>query len=397
MTWRQCIFGKLVGPDGTVLAGCEHNWTGYTSELPEEVRRLRPSHLGIGIDDRIDWSDYPWRDARGALALRPLRLGDHWHLLAARVRGRQEKGNIGRYYTQACYLLAPLETVRDIDLFCLPQVLKAEPMHKQDFALTPVAVQSPVDPPLPAGWFDQVRPLLEPLVSGREVAVQDWDSQPDDFFRVMLWCMACLPAAIRWRVPLGVGLYKILADYALGHGMTAVDGVRRIRDKWKGIDDIDLSAGKWYADWIAGKTTNVTTVSQLHTCVEKLMPELKPRMALEGNIQWQEAVKVLQELRLSGMLVHWLQADAKPDKTPICRLQYFQEAPIAAAVQALRQAPPAGVVASFISETVQRDLETRLAQRHDYLWTIRGRGRHVVGATTCRSGIALLRFRPLSA
>src|SRR5262249_7437063 len=151
-----------------------------------------------------------------------------------------------RYYTETRHAVAPVVTTDFGDLFALTAALRAVPLREKTTALAPFTTVGP-DVPLRPDWFTSVRPFLEAVVSGQRVAVIDPALPPEQFFERALTCLACLPGTLRWRMPIGCGLYDVPSEdsdkmrFALVHGAKGSGRLRWENEAFRA--GANLSAG----------------------------------------------------------------------------------------------------------------------------------------------------------
>lgn len=266
--WWQVSYGKITpcGKDDAVVTGSEHRCTGRSAELPADIaRQCFPHKVGIGTSDQFKWKDHPWK--RGGLILRPVFHGQ-WHLLAGRIRGRSEEGeNIpGRLYTQARYLIAPISSIESfIELSFSELIADTEVKIDVDLPRVEVGTDATASQPLEETWLHTTSPILEALLCGESFSLQDRDIEPDEFLHTAMTCLACLPADVRWRIPVGCGMFMI-EGVGIGHGLRAVGGVRKVNGEIRGNEALDSDARRKaqdYIDWLDTITQNESQLTRV--------------------------------------------------------------------------------------------------------------------------------------
>src|SRR5262249_24430794 len=145
------------------------------------------------------------------------------YVIAYRVRPCPQggKGSRTARFIQAHYLVSRAGEGVERDVWGLLPQLRADPMTREDSNLQAPEIGS-TKPRLPAGGLVAVRPCLRRLLSGEAFAIRDVERAPEAVMETFLRCLACLPAAVRWRVPLAAGLYRVEpSHWGLAHGLKA--------------------------------------------------------------------------------------------------------------------------------------------------------------------------------
>ncbi|MGC3970379.1 MAG: hypothetical protein QM775_24510 [Pirellulales bacterium] len=332
-TWRQVVYGKLVkttAPDSDIV-GEDYCQTGTSKNAPRELAHwCYPDRVGIYVDDQKGWtSDYKWWAEPGALVVRPVIAEGRPYVVAACLRGRYEEPNAKRrIFTYGHYLTSPGEQGARLPLIDLPADLKPRLLtHKTE--LEPVVLEER-DRELSVDWLDDAEPLLSAILSGQAVAATG-DLRPTEFFRQAMNAIACLPGALRWRIPVGAGLCKLNVDeIALGHGMSTRCPTRLRGLEWTGGADVEperLHRAKEYATWARAELKGCRRLSEVVDTVDRAFPHLAsfdaiPVAATEStssknHVDWRGAVTLFQEELRQEVLLRELSQDlAKPATAP---------------------------------------------------------------------------------
>lgn len=312
--WPRFAHGKLVrAPDGEIV-GPDYTTLGRSAAppFPEVTRAVQPDTLGLpGLGSG---SAYPegWAD-HGAMLLRPAFTagGQPWYLV---TRYRLVEEYPGKPATRS-YALSMTVAVepKELDFPVLFQSAARpgiEQFPAKNLSLPPLAVPEAARVPLPAGWFDRVRPWLVALASGRPSGWHEPDTPIDGFLEQALWAVACLPAAIRWRVPVAAGVYTVpAADKAqLVYALT-------LSHKPRAAGTADTGTGEAYADWFAGATDNgvaCRTVQDVLAVVGREFPDLAAWDDIPPADDWRQAVKAIGELKDLKRLQDWADRPTGP-------------------------------------------------------------------------------------
>ena len=228
------------------------------------------------------------------------------------MRGEGPGGKSGRLFHQTTYLLLPLERLTDpLDLFGLPAAAQNDLLAEKRSDLRRIRVAA-VNEELRPGWFDELtQTVLAAIVSGHGIAVCDFSKSPDWFFALGLRCCACLPAAVRWRVPVGVGFFESPAGFGFAHGQGVRGKVKVVEGRLKQADDAPLTEGMEYVEWIRPAAEQAGSVRDLIEKVDTRFarlgePDLSRRDGLAGlrpEQSWTEAVSYVGEVvRLGAQL-----------------------------------------------------------------------------------------------
>ncbi len=312
--WPRFAHGKLVkAPDGEIV-GPDYTTLGRSAAppFPEVTRAVQPDTLGLpGLGSG---SAYPegWAD-HGAMLFRPAYTagGQPWYLV---TRYRLVEEYPGKPATRS-YALSMTVAVepKELDFPVLFQSAARpgiEQFPAKNLSLPPLAVPEAARVPLPAGWFDRVRPWLVALASGRPFGSHEPDTPIDGFLEQALWAVACLPAAIRWRVPVAAGVYTVpAADKAqLVYALT-------LSHKPRAAGTADTGTGEAYADWFAGATENgaaCRTVQDVLAVVGREFPDLATWDDIPPADDWRQAVKAIGELKDLKRLQDWADRPTGP-------------------------------------------------------------------------------------
>lgn len=308
-TWPRLVFGKLVQFDGgPILPEYEHSYTGKSPDFPQPLVPLcHPSRSRAGLEHDEDWLVYPWR-SEGCLLVGPV-VADTIYMLAQRELRLPEKPLPGsRMFTQVAYAALPAADWNPGLLPSLSQALQAAPMTREDMEMPPLET-APAGPfVLPDGWLEFAAPLLEVVMSGHAIAVQDHATTTSSALDRFTACLAALPPALSWRVAVGAGLGRLAGQVVLGHGLYA-SGLR-IVDGVPDVGHADISAGREYVSWLRSRCASCRTLEELHATVTRLLPSFRRWDAIDPGLDWQAvAARVVTDLREEHRVAHveqWL-------------------------------------------------------------------------------------------
>lgn len=239
-SWYQLKYSKLISEvNGAIVAGSGNGPKGCSAPIDFLKDRCIPTAIGTGpesrsLDSRHAWmklwpSDVTTKEQCsyriGALAYRPYRIEGKTIGIACRVRQRPEdgEGGGGRHFVVAHYLVQVAEGLANLPLIPLPTYLCTEPPLREE-NWKPLSVPE-ANEQLPPNWLTLVEPMLSSVLAGRLYHTSDGD--PEDFYHRTMWCLACLPGSLRWRVAFGCGMYRIDRSIIFGHGMpgTGLEGL----------------------------------------------------------------------------------------------------------------------------------------------------------------------------
>ncbi len=299
MIWEQCRYGKIVQTvDGPIVKGSEHDVTGFSVGFARSLEdHCRPDVVGIGASEQFIWQDHPWFERGGGIIVKPLEVeGASW-VVACRVRGLSEggRGLPGRIFTQAHYLVVSASAWSAASASQLDQVLRAEPTTGIEKDLPAVTTDDDMflDGDLPPDWLTEAGDVLEVLMSGHGLSVQDWKREHAEFLDLASLCLCALPRAMAWRVTVGTGLIEMDGSVAIANGMRAMDGVRVIAGERRGDDDIDLTPGRRYVAWLEQVARDCSTPRQLTEAVASALPLHAAYDAIPIEASWQEAARLV--------------------------------------------------------------------------------------------------------
>ncbi len=270
--WEQFVFGKLVQRPGGPIVGADHGCTARSPGFPKGlVLTAHPGHTGIGIGTSFDWNKYPWQDTPGGFVARPVHDGDQAWVLAGRMRARPEDGEgcTGRRYTQAHYAAVPAEHWRPTALVALLPQLTTVPATEKDHQLPTLETDAPTLE-LPANWLQTITPILETVMSGHGISIQNWNTTPDEQVCLLAVCLSALPTSLAWRLDIGAGVVDMDGSFAIAHGMRAVKGVRIFKGERRGVEALDLSAGRAYVEWLRTVVDDCHSTEQLRQRIASL-------------------------------------------------------------------------------------------------------------------------------
>jgi hypothetical protein len=297
---EQFVYGKLVThPGGPIVPGSEHRCTGRSTGFPRELDPFcHPSRLGLGDRDARRWGQCGWRDEGGVVSLGVVTPSGAW-VLAARLRERSEEGEgvEGRLYAQGLYAALPASVYRWDTLLRAAPALQAVPREQYDMALPPLVVPgTPVDDTLPADWLEQVSLYLRGALSGEPVNVQEWVLKPVAFLHRMSWALAAVPAALRWRLPIGAGMLTMERATAMAYGVAALGGLRVIGGVPRNAAEVDLTRGDRYVQWLSALASGCTTTGELAASVARELPQLDTFDAIDPAVTWIDAARQVADV-----------------------------------------------------------------------------------------------------
>ena len=319
--WHVLHHGKLMVPKtDSIVQGSATGFTttAQSAEFPPELKAFcDPRHAGV--TDQTIWVNFHWLREQSTLALRPACQNGRWYLYAIRlyVRGEDTGGKSGRYFHQTAHLFLPLSELKNpLDLLALNQKAKSRFSAEKELNLPRVEVAGE-DASLPKGWFDRkCQLLLAAVVSEQAIAVRGLEKDPDIFFLQALCCAACLPASIRWRVPIGSGFFETPEGFGIAHGQNVKGKVRYVEgDLRKG--DVSLERGEEYVEWIKPEADKAASVSELMTLIDKKFAALPgPNLAVINGISdekaplpWTQVMPILREAMQFGKLKEALETE----------------------------------------------------------------------------------------
>ncbi|HEY1599712.1 MAG TPA: hypothetical protein VGG64_08930, partial [Pirellulales bacterium] len=307
--WWQVVYGKLVESEhGPILRQSEHHQSAVSVDIPDRIATLcYPERVGIGTDDLLHgWGRYRWPDGPGGFVYTPKVVGDRYYVLAARVRGRFEIPQLkDRLYTQAYYLANDPDAAATWPLLDWWGCLVARPsLRNETIGRRSLATR---DAPVPANALAMIGPMLSRILAGHAFVATEEEVQPEAFYLQIRLALACLPAALRWRIPVGAGLFVIDRDrMAIAQGMETKDAAAQ-----PAAPLLDEDAIQEYIAGVAAILKSSSTLSQVMQAVDRWIPELSAWQVLSGSTppspDWRDAVarfaEYWQEVRL---LCRWL-------------------------------------------------------------------------------------------
>lgn len=279
---QQYKYGKILqSPDGPIVPGCEHGSTGRSSGLPNGTsvhpNDLFPNYISGNIEG------YPWREEGGEIIKRLIEKNGIQYVVVARQMLRPEDGENRaheRRYTEMHQLVIP---AKEWSIAVVPQladILKAKGVTKIDNAMPVIELRTDIlDRSLPEGWLDSyVKELILNAVSGKPIALQDWDVKEKDFLQKLFYCFICLPENIARQISFGAGLG--LADsqdskVRIAQTKRARRSLRKIGGEWRGTVPEDATFGQRYLMAVVQATGNCTTPRQVMRAISNIPQDIK--------------------------------------------------------------------------------------------------------------------------
>ena len=291
MEWKQFVFGKLIQyPEGPIVQGFEHECTGKTQSVPVEVTsQLSPSCIGPGISDLTNWELYPWIE-KGGLAIECVFISDSPWLILCRARGRTERGEgkVGRWYTQAHYLISKPTDFDPIALCAIFEYAKATPMVERNFDLPCVTTKN-FGTQLKEGWISYIAPILRYLLSGIPFAISSSKVSMEELEELAHLLYVSLPRSISWKltIKLGADVFSE-GDAAFGVAHKVMSGprmigfslgdsshqIRTVEKAQKHPIQTERLIGDRYVDFLYEKASLCTTDQDLQELLCKEFPHM---------------------------------------------------------------------------------------------------------------------------
>lgn len=299
--WQVAVYGKELDPrTRSPRAEAGYALLETTPGFPQGLRgECRPDRVGLG--DHSLWEKSVWDRDPAQFTLRPVRsstASGQWYLQVAQafiVPGHPTGET--RKSLRIAFAVAPVADVDPCTLASLPHELAGMRTGLPTSAVRPAARAEPIHK-----WFDDdIRHMLAALVAGHVVNVVEPDgAAADQFARKALLCLACLPAAVRWRVPVGWQSNRIPEWCALGHGEMATSAVRPVR-RFKGVwktEELDLTAGWEVVRAVEERVGGAGSVEEVYRAAREFWgADLSNwnTTTLEHAADWRKAVGVLRE------------------------------------------------------------------------------------------------------
>ncbi|MFH1012789.1 MAG: hypothetical protein V1760_03525, partial [Candidatus Peregrinibacteria bacterium] len=277
----QYKYGKILqNPGGPIIKGSEHTSTGKSTNLPPGTA-IHPQELfSHPFNDPTSYqSQYPWMEEGGEIIKKIIRRGDREYVICARRMLRSENGERqpGRNYTEMHATVIPAE---DWSVAIVPQladILEAKGVTEISTSLPPIELKTDVlDQPLPENWLDNyVKELIANAVSGKPIALQDWDVSERKFLQKLFYCLICLPENLARQSSFGAGLAGCKeGEVRIAQTMSAL-GLRKIGGQWKGNTEEDVITGQRYLTALIGAIRNCTTPRHVMAAVQNIPQNIK--------------------------------------------------------------------------------------------------------------------------
>ncbi|MBI4234750.1 hypothetical protein HY604_00425 [Candidatus Peregrinibacteria bacterium] len=282
LEFKQLIYGKPVqSPDGPIVRGIEHQITGRSQGLSEDVQDQTCSPRKLFLDSTELDSDesYPWSGKDEGQTIKTTKVIDGKpYIVCARYRLRPEGGEnaTGRRYGQMHVIAIPAEQWSIAAIPQLDQILKAKPQTERDFSMGTVNIDSTsLDKRLPDGWFsDSVKEIISRIITGKSTSIQDWNMKIGTALDQFYYCLLCLPENISRRISFGAGLKNMQGGVSLGHGMSSMTTIRKVAGTWRGEEGVDFSLSKRYLEELEKVIPNCKTPRDVLKAIKNLPAEL---------------------------------------------------------------------------------------------------------------------------
>ncbi len=274
---QQYKYGKFVQlPDGPILPGVEHTYTGMSQDMPREMV-MSPGIFKDDLPNSID--RYPWKGEGGEIIKILVEKNGRPYVLIARRMMRSEGGfgSNQRDYTEMHALVLPAESWSVALVPQLADALIAKGRVRSDSHLPPIEFRTDIlDKPLPPDWLDDAtKDLIAIVVGGKPVALQEWQTTEKDFAQRLFRCLICLPEKLARQSSFGIGLgpMKSAGETRIAHTMAA-KGLRKIGGQWKDMNPEDSAFGDRYLAALIQAVHGSTTPREVIRAVASLPPEL---------------------------------------------------------------------------------------------------------------------------
>lgn len=271
----QCLqykYGKILqSPDGPIVAGSEHGGTGRSSNLPKGIPN-HPSQLFKTSGTTAQ--KYPWHEG-GPIAKKIVEVDGRQYMVCAREMWRSENGEgaPGRMYTEMHEIAIPAEEWSAAVIPQLNATLEAKGVTERNYAMPTIELKTDIlDQPLPNDWLDDyTKDMIANIVSGKPIALQEWDVSQGDFLKKLFYASVCLPENLARQMSFGTGLDDMdEGQVRVAHTMRAKGGLRKIGGSWKGNNEVDVTFGQRYLTALIAVLGNCQTPRQVMSAVKNI-------------------------------------------------------------------------------------------------------------------------------
>ena len=303
LEWAQAIYGKLVDDDGKVQFNSDFELTGLTRHTQWLIPYVSELSQPKGVNSWVDFvakcadRETPGWLEKGCFRLMPLRLSDSRAIVVAsccKCRNRDPSDPTSRLYAQTHLAIQDVSLFKPNILASVRDALSPEPTQTIDLDMASMRLPDRPGSKLAVGWFSGVELWLQLITNGASVSVQDKSCGITDFLEHVSVCLACLPKTLRWRVPVGLGLEYVNKKpddiYGFGLGHSAWGSVKKLGDTWKGLEDVDLTTGEFYCDYIRDHVANCEYTGEVVEAIDRLFPSLDSWDAISPDRDWRDAI-----------------------------------------------------------------------------------------------------------
>ncbi len=323
--WSRRAIGKYVKTkNGSVKDGVDYQTTARSSEPPfPDLGNAVTSPAALGVSERANWSEYCNCWPNGGIYLRPIISSTkEICLVASRIAARAEDLDRpgSRYYVEVMHAA---RFVRESSFKVLPHLaskLMIDPQLAFDSKFSPLLLNSRDEQRLPENWFKKCQPIVTALASGKPFLLSDRSESVEDFFLRSLCAVCCLPATLRWRIPIAAGVYQTPDNNRSRIQCTlAFDGYT------SADEEASLNRGRCFSQWLqeeldGGKACE--TWSHLVDFIAKKFPTLSHWDRLDPAEPIEKSIKILGEIEDLQALKRWVPKGSRPPK--VDQVSYLQ-------------------------------------------------------------------------
>lgn len=309
--WPRRMIGKLVEfPGGPKKEGLDYGNTARSSNPPfPDLGSVVKEVKALGFLDNLNWTEYSEVWPEGAICLRTVAVDAGFFVVASRVKPYLENPKVlnGGWYIEACHGAIALEKFGFQSLFQLAGSLRTEQLVERNSDFPPLKLDCSGAIPLPENWFVDVRPLLNTLSSGDSSVICNRRTSVDEFLFNALIAIACLPAALRWRVAVSVGTHYPPEHESLSnqlHLAVVFDGQESAGQQ--------SPAGDAYVKWLEAESDSGSRchfVGDILTLISSKFPGLSAWDSIDPQ-EGKSAFHVLDELAELNTLQSWLSSES---------------------------------------------------------------------------------------
>ena len=144
---------------------------------------------------------------------------------------------------------------------------------------------------LPENWITDNADFFRVLLSGHALSFQDSTIPLHDVLdRFQVICCA-LPKTLQWRLGIRVGAWEMKGEVGLAHGQRAMSGVRLLKTKLRGTDQVDLSRGERYVKFLQEKCSDCKTLNELRKAIDEALPTMSKWDGIQPQQDWTDVAK----------------------------------------------------------------------------------------------------------